>query len=314
MNVAGLIKRVRRSAFIEDGSVDWTDVNILEELNDVQSALFERAVVKADSGHWLRHAYYTLTPGQSVYRLPPRAASGAIGLVQISATAPLDWFELPEVDEATAERYELATTDAPQRCAVRGEMLHVLPAPSVSGYVLRVQYALRPSRLILPHVSSVAGIVSAVDPVTRVVTLQGLFQSCNEAGTFTVIAGTNAVDIIKPDGWHSVVWSGRAAATNGTAPTLQLDPTGIAAASDMSMIEPGDIMRFADQSDYPALPAEFHRAFADATAAKILTVRGMADRAEELMSHVAPDLKRFESLLAPRVGSNTFILSAPEFC
>jgi hypothetical protein len=179
-------------------------------------------------------------------------------------------------------------------------MLHVLPAPSVSGYVLRVQYALRPSRLILPHVSSVAGIVSAVDPVTRVVTLQGLFQSCNEAGTFTVIAGTNAVDIIKPDGWHSVVWSGRAAATNGTAPTLQL--------------EPGDIMRFADQSDYPALPAEFHRAFADATAAKILTVRGMADRAEELMSHVAPDLKRFESLLAPRVGSNTFILSAPEFC
>ena len=314
MNVTQLIKRIRRSAFLEDGSVDWTDANILEELNDTQTTMFERAVVKANSGVWQRYEYYAVVGSKTSYRLPARAAAGAYGRVQISTVGTTDWFDLPEVSEDDAPRYEYSDSDMPKRCVIRGETLRLLPVPLLSNaYVLRLQYDMRPSRLVLPQSSATSGLVSSVNTTLRTITLSGVMQSVDEAGALTSISTTSAFDVVKPSGWNTVVFSGIGSGLNSSLITVQSDASGVAEASDMSMITAGDYVRIADQTDWPALPVDFHRCLADATAAKILTARGMADRAEELMAHVAPDIKRFESLLLPRVSSGAQTLVAPEF-
>lgn len=313
MNVTQLIKRVRRSAFLEDGSIDWTDANIVEEMNDA-IALFERAVVKAESGVWQRSEYYAVVGSKTSYRLPPRSVTGMIGRVQLSVAAYLDWFELPEVSEEDAVRYEYSDSDMPLRCVIRGESLRLLPTPLASNaYVLRVQYAVRPSRLVLPQVAATSGLVSSVNTNLRTITLAGTMQSVDEAGALTNISTTSAFDVIKPGGWNTVVFSGIGSGLNSSLITVQSDASGVSEANDMSMIAAGDYVRIAEQTDWPALPVEYHRCLADVTAAKILTARGMADRAEELMAHVAPDIKRFESLLLPRVSSGAQALVAPEF-
>jgi hypothetical protein len=74
---------------------------------------------------------------------------------------------------------------------------------------------------------------------------------------------------------------------------------------------PGDYVRFADQTDWPALPQEFHRTLADSTACKILNARSMFDKEAMLQKSVDRDLARFGLTLNPRVQTSGKVLVAP---
>ena len=316
MNTDDLIKRVRRSAFIEASSVDWTDDVIIEELTDMMQQLYERAVVTADQGHWMLTEYTTLTPGTRSYRLPARACAGCVMRFQISSSSSVDWFPLPELSEADALRYEYGTESTPQRVTVRGENAFLLPSQSIgSGYVLRTQYMIRPSALTASQ-SSTSGAITAINTTTRALTLQSAFFSASTTGVGSPqTSGTVSIDIVRPGGWHSVKWTGTATLTaSGLTCTLASNSTGLAEANDLSSISVGDIVRLQNQSEYPALPADYHRSLADAVAVKILTLRSLEDKAQALsQSDVVPSLKRFGDMLSPRVGDSAFVLVAPEF-
>lgn len=316
-----LIKRVRRSAFLADGDVNYTDYVILEDLNDVMTQLYARAVVEADQGVWQLTDYTPLVAAQRSYRLPARAVMGTTMRQQITADG-IDWWPMTDLGEADALRYEYSSTnvqlDAPTRKVIRGENWWPLPPVAITGaYVVRTHYMVRPSRICLSQAfgSGPIGTITAINASTRALTLNGGISSISDTGSITTPSGTQQLDIVRVGGWHKVQWTGTATISGGgLTVTLASDPSGLSEANDLSDISVGDVVRVADQTDWPPLPADYHRSLADATAAKILTARGMADRADELSkSYVVPDLQRFGDLLRPRDASSTFVFVAPEF-
>jgi hypothetical protein len=314
VNVTQLIKRVRRSAFVDDSAVDWTDANIVEELNDTQTQLYSRVVVNGDQGHWQMTQYTTLVPGQRSYRMPARSVMGTVIRSQIGEANSGEWWPLEDMSEADALRYESNADDSQgYRKIIRGENIYLLPPIQSSGWVMRTHYAIRPSRLCLPQ-SANAGVITNINPSTRVVTVSVAIQSVDEAGALTSYTGSQQVDIIRVAGWHKVQWTGTAT-ISGTSITLAVDPTGLDEANDLSGIAVGDVVRAADQTDWPAIPADYHRSLADATAVKMLTVRGMLEASSALaQAHVSPDLQRFGDLVRLRDESSAFVIVAPEFC
>jgi len=323
LNQTQLIKRVRRSAFLADADANYTDAVILEDLNDVMTQLYARAVIEADQAVWQVTEYTPLVANQRSYRLPARAVMGTTMRQQITAVGNVDWWPVKDLSEADALRYEYGTAsgspvDAPTRKVVRGENWWLLPPVAVSGgYVMRTHYMIRPSRICAAQNNPLLnGIISSINPTTRVVTVGATLQNIAEDGTGTnMTSGTFQLDIIRVGGWHKVQWTGTATISGGTTITLAADASGLSEANDLSDIAVGDVVRAADQTDWPPLPADYHRSLADATAAKILTARGMADRAAELsQAYVVPDLQRFGALLRPRDASSAFVFVAPEFC
>jgi hypothetical protein len=305
---------VRRSAFIEDSAVDWSDANIVEELNDMLTSLFVKAVVTSEEGYWQMLEYTLLAANQRTYRMPERACAGLAQRFQLSAVSSVDWFPLEEVSEYDAPRYETRSNDYPMRVCVRGESVMLLPPAKLSNqYVMRTVYSLRPSRLCLPQSATTNGLITAVDPVARTLTLSTAVQSVAANGTTSAVSGSVALDVVHPEGWHSVQWTGTGT-VSGTTVTLAANASGLAEANDLSMVKVGDYVRAASQTDWPPLPYEFHRTLADAVACKILTLRNMADKANALsQTDVVPALKRFAELLEPRVTSGAFVFVAPEF-
>lgn len=319
LNNTQLIKRVRRSAFLADTDVNYTDAVILEDLNDVMTQLYARAVIEADQGVWQMTDYTPLVANQRSYRLPARAVMGTTMRQQITAVGNVDWWPVNDLSEADALRYEYGTSsgspiDAPTRKVTRGENWWLLPPVTMTGgYVMRTHYMIRPSRICATQPNPTGGVITAINAATRVITIQTAISSINEDGSINTYTGTQNVDVIRVGGWHKVQWSG-SASISGTSITLAADASGLTEANDLSDIAVGDVLRPADQTDWAPLPADYHRTLADATAAKILTARGMADRANELsQSYVVPDLQRFGDLLRPRDASSAFVFVAPEF-
>jgi hypothetical protein len=319
VNVTQLIKRVRRSAFVEDTAVDWTDVNIVEELNDTMTQLYSRAVVNGDQGHWQLTEYTPLVAGQRSYRMPARSVMGTVIRSQITTTNDVDWYPLEEMGESDAARYEYDTYDSQYRKIIRGENIYLLPPVQSSGYVMRTHYAIRPSRMCMPQATpTTAGVITVINPTTRALTVAVSLQSIAEDGTNggNILTGTRQIDIIRVGGWHKVQWTGNATFSgSGTTITLAVDASGLDEANDLSDIAIGDVVRVADQTDWPALPADYHRSLADATATKILTARGMHEASAALaQTHVSPDLQRFGDLVRLRDESSAYVFVAPEFC
>lgn len=317
MNITDLIARVRRAAFLPTASTDFTDAWICREINDQMTQLYERAVVRAMQGYWHQIQYYALTAGTTQYRIPYRACTGGIESVQISDAASVEWFELPWLEEPDAVRYESIAEDKPQRHVIRGEFIRVLPAASSSNlYYMRVHYAVRPSRITLPQTTPLTqGLITAVDTTARTITVSAVPDSIDEDGTKTAMGTTGLrVDVVRPVGWNSVILQNLTATRASNVFTLGNPVTGLAEANSMADVQVGDFLFPAEQTNWPALPQDFHRTLADAAAAKIMTQRSMHQKATELMaSHVVPELQRFAEMLQPRVAESAYVFVAPDF-
>lgn len=317
MNITDLIERVRRGAFLPTTSTDFTDAWICREINDQMTQLYERVVVRAQQGYWHAIEYYRLNAGDGGYRIPYRACVGGIDRVQLSEWSNVDWWSLKALSESDALRYERSSEDHPQRYVLRGEFIRVLPAPLVSStHAMRVHYARRPSRITLPQTTpATMGLITAVDTTLRTVTVNTLPESIDEDGNKTTLGTTGlTIDVVRPVGWNTVVYAARTATRSGNVFTFANNVTGFDEANDMSEIQVGDYLLPAEQTNWPALPQDFHRTLADAAAGKILTQRSMHQKATELMaSHVVPDLQRFAEMLAPRVADEAYVFVAPDY-
>jgi hypothetical protein len=244
--------------------------------------------------------------------MPARAVMGTVIRSQMLSSG--EWYPIDEMTEADALRYENYDDSQGFRKIIRGENIYLLPPVQTSGAVMRTHYAIRPSRLCLPQAAPTAGIITAINPSTRVVTVAVAISSIFEDGSIGAYTGAQQIDIIRVGGWHKVQWTG-SATISGTSITLAVDPSGLDEANDLSDIAVGDVVRAADQTDWPAIPADYHRSLADATAVKILTMRGMLEASSALaQAHVSPDLQRFGDLVRLRDESSAFVFVAPEFC
>lgn len=301
MNTTDLITTTRESAAIGDASayIDFTDARVLRELNDKLCTVFEDLVTKSRSGYWLHETVFTTTPGKSRYRIPARAVVGGLESVMVATTVGGPFYELDEIPPTLATEYEgqPGTTGQPVVFTVIGDQVEFVPAPATQISV-KFTYYIRPSRLVAQQSSAIGGTVrgqvTLVNTGTRQITVNALPFDQSLAVPAAITSAVQRIDIVHPDGWHELSLVGATQTIAGLVFTVGgTDP--------LTDVEIGDFVRVADQTDWPALPDDFHRCLCDATAVKILIEIHLTEKSEVLAANNGNDLVRFKSLLYPRV-------------
>lgn len=292
------------TGMIDDAHPDYTDARILLELNDTMHTMFERDVVNSRQGYWLKSYETPTVASRSMYRIPHRAAMG--GLEKLEARPSGDAYErLVEVTPLQAQYYEGLSTDTtpnPHWYTVQGDQVKLLPAAADANTTLRFGYYVRPSRLVAQQVASPAtpaGLISAVNTTARTLTVNAI--PLDRDTGIAIVSGTTRIDVIHPSGWHELALVGATQTYSGTTIT-------VGGTVDMSEIEAGDYVRAAEQTDWPALPLEFHRTLAFATAARIAKARGQYTKAESLFEEVKGDFERFKDMLQPRINNSPRVI------
>jgi hypothetical protein len=272
MRIEQLIARTRATARIGDSNADYTDAIIRQELTDAQHSVFGALIVQAESGAWLKRYEVTTTAARARYRLPYRASAGVAGSIEI----------LGSVGDYEVEGDQLVFDSAP-----------------ATGSTLRITYYLRPS-LLVPQQTQ--GRVASKDTANNSITLNAMpaDQDVNSSTYQNQVATGHLIDVVHNNGWHELSIVGATASVGGLVITFD-------SAVDITDVEVGDYVRFADQTDWACLPDDFHRVLADVTAARICRARGDMQKADAIDRQVGNsdpitgDLKRFQDCLIPRV-------------
>jgi hypothetical protein len=106
-----------------------------------------------------------ISVGEGAYLLPERAVSGTIHQVVLFYNGkPV--CELPRLMPENLWPFE-GQTGTPQAFALDGDVLRLVPTPSVQGQTFRVLYRRRPAQLVL---TAACALVTTVNPTTLVTT------------------------------------------------------------------------------------------------------------------------------------------------
>jgi hypothetical protein len=305
-----LIAATRMSAFIGPGTsyTDWDDPRVTIELNDKLQSAFEDVVVKARAGYWLHEFVYTTIANDSDYRIPARSVVGGLEKVEIASGTSQPYTKLDEIPVSVSQNYRspasssIAGPSNPYVYCVNGDLVDVIPTPP-AGYLLKLTYYIRPSRLVTSQSSTQFGAladrgrITAINTSTRVVTVNALPFDYSLTTPVAITSGTQTLDCVHPDGWHELSYVGATQTLSGTNITFT-------DSQDMTDIQVGDYVRVADQTDWPCLPDDFHRCLADTAAIKILLMMALDEKAAPLTENVGNDINRFKSLLLPRVKAD----------
>lgn len=300
---------LRLNTQIEDTAPDYGDATMLRELNDALTTKFQRVVLDARRGYWLHYADYQLSAGTKSVRLPPRAAS--ISKVQIAAGSPssAEFVRLPQVDDGHSEVFEGArsTLGRPQCWFARGDRVHLSPAADSSGYWVRVWYYIRPNRLVAQQLNGTTprGRVTAVNTSTRVVTVDSIpYDQAAAAPNTAITSGSQLIDVVHVDGWHELALVGATQTYSGLNIT-------VGGSDPLDEIAVGDVVRVADQSEWPPIPDDFHRCIVDVATVKLLIQRDYQGKAGGFAQDVGADMQRFGSIITNRVREEPRVVRAP---
>lgn len=266
MDDTALLLALRTTGRVDDNDTDYTSARLRQELTDCLHQVFGHLIVQAQAGSWLKQFDITTTADRTRYRIPYRAMTG-VG-------------EAIEFVEGADRAYK-----------IQGDQIVFETAPAANS-LLRFEVYLRPSLITQ---TQTAGEVTAVDPDALTVTVNS--APTNRVTSATVASG-DKVDIVHPNGWHELAVVNVAPSLSGSVFTF---PSG----TDLTDVEEGDFVRAADQTDWPCLPDDFHRALADMTAARVLRSRGYESKARALEKQCEGDLARFADILEPRIKNQT---------
>lgn len=302
MRSLDIIERIRRNLVVTVATLsDYSDDVLYDETDDCLMTKFERSVVSARSGYWCKPAVFTTVPGTSKYRIPPRAVTQGLEKVEIALSSTAQYVPLVATTEESAADYDRAPSTNqgnPEAYVVRGDQLVLLPTPS-AALSLRVWYYVRPSRLVAPQSGpsvTQRGRVTGVNSAARTITVD-VVPFDQEVGPGAITSANQRIDVIHPDGWHELALIGATQTLAGLIFTVGgTDP--------LDEITIGDFVRAAEQTDWPALPDDFHRTLADLTSVQILIQLGLAEKAGQIGELAAGDTLRFVDLIAPRVKAD----------
>lgn len=297
MDSDALVTATQLSGLIADGNPDYDAARIRIELDDVLHEVFEKVVVNARQGFWLQQQLTAITAGNWFYRIPPRAVTGGLEKVQVIDGAG-QVRHLVYTDLRQAYLYENAGLGEPTAYVILGDQIQLLPKPSVSGWYIRFTYYIQPSRLVEPQTTG--EVIAAGDGVIAVWTFP------TDQDTSDEIEEGSVIDIVHSNGWHEL------SLVSATVTSLDVGPPvnriHVDTNDDLSRVEAGDFVRVQNQTDWPCLPDDFHRALADAAAVVYLVNTGQMAKAQILGSKVQNDIERFKDLISPRVKDSPKIL------
>jgi len=307
MNTTELLTVVRRNCYLEDTASDYSDAVLLSELYDALTTKFERAVLDAKANYWIQPYVITLTSGMDNYRLPSRAVG--ISKVEISnGNSPNSqgWLRMARVNEDDANLVQSPVTSLgrPTWYVLRGDLITLYPTPDNSGYQLRIWYYLKPSRLVPPQASAGVGRIFAIVGTTITYETSGNVVSYARDGTTTNIGVGSAVDIVAPGMWREAKVVGATLTSSSTS------GCGFSSAVDVSDVQVGDLVRPADQLEFPQIPEDFHRTLCNIASVIILNQRDFQQKAAGYAQDASQDMSRFAMIVQTRVQEDPPVLRA----
>jgi hypothetical protein len=160
-----LLADVKRKANLPPGpNAKLSDVEMLRIADEVILTQLDPILLTLQEEYDVAREDFTVTPGDSTYRLPERAVSGTI-IQALLVNANGEPQPLERIGGSEAWRFEGATRTAtyPSVYAIEGNTLRLLPTPSVTGLSLRLRYRRRPAELVL---TTTCGLVSIVGATT----------------------------------------------------------------------------------------------------------------------------------------------------
>lgn len=303
MDTTELIEQVRASAFIDANHPVYTTARILKELWNQQNVLFSPILAKARQGYGLRWSLESTVANVPFVRIPPRAIVNSLERADLS----VDGTTFGKLGEATPREWPAyeTITGIPSRYMKRGDKLFLGPVPG-GVYTARLWYYLRPSKLYTAQaLGEVTELGAAEEPPNFWVDgLPVKYASVGDVLGTTLTTG-DICDVVSSDGLFDVL-----------ASDLEIDslfgagPTQVSFVGDPDLSQvtanTGCMLRAAQQTEWPALPVDFHGTLADAAAVLVLLGLGKRDKAAALAEKVQGDLGRFQELLTPRVKEDTY--------
>lgn len=298
-----IIERIRRNLVVTAGTLpDYTDDVLYDEVDDCLMTKFERAIVSARSGYWCKPLSLTTTSGRAKYRIPARAVTQGLEKIEIAQSSTATYVPLAATTEEQAADYDRAPSSSlgnPQAYVVRGDQITLLPTPS-SALSLRLWYYVRPSRIVAPQSGATVtlrGQVTAVNTTARTVTVNALPFDQEISPPAAITSGLQKIDIVQGDGWHELALVGATQTLAGLIFT-------VGGSDPLDEVTTDSYVRVSEQTDWPAIPDDFHRTLADLTSVQILTQLGLDSKAGQIAELAGGDMLRFIDLITPRVKAD----------
>lgn len=313
MRADELLARARRVAFIGDefAYTEYTNQVLFDEMNDRLRSVFSDAIISARSGYWLTSVVFPGNVTYGSFRVPSRSVVG--GLESVEYLLNGQYYHLRELSPREVAKWETSSSGGglPVGYWMDAEKVNLVCAP-LSGVTIRLRYYLRPSLLVTSQSSTssasgsaaaIRGRIDYVDSAAKKVTVNTLPFDYSLSVPAAITTGAT-IDVVRPAGWHMPTIVSAAATIVGTDVTLSGTSLGTLNADEFNQaVRVGDYVRVADQTDWPALPADFHRMLADATAANILREMDLDSKAEVISTTASADFARFGKVIQPRVKS-----------
>lgn len=333
MNSTDLVERVRLNVFGTAANLtDYTDAVIMTELWNQQVKMFGRNIINARAGYWIAQDEFSGVAATGMMQINSRSHSSNIEKAELSSVSSPgegDWYPIEEIEESQVQNYALSfgQTGVPYNYVQRNDNLVLQPFPNASIARGRITYYMRPSKLVAPQDgtggSTQRGVLTALPSVTGSVTaptaVSLTFLNLPFDMTLSTPAaptGLQPIDIVRggEGSWHEVIWRGfmtfsasPQAITIGGANNGSAWPLSLAA----QRVRPGDYIRLINQSEWPALPDDYHDCLADCAAIKIMKQLNMSMKADDLAASLSADLNRFQDLITPRAKNSAKDIIGP---
>lgn len=278
--VSALLDSMRDTGMLPTSDESFTTARLLAVMNMEQRLYLAKLLLSAREEYQVAHADVALVAGTSRYRVPSRA----IG-------AKLKWVAL--VDATGSRRYlapapperELRSGAPGAGYYLEGNSI-VLTDSTLTG-TLRLAYFRRLGILVE---AGEAGVVTAINAASRVVTLAGAPAAFTSSSLYDFVQASPHFDALAAD---------RAATVSGNSLTFaDALPSGLAV---------GDYVCLAGETPVCQAPLELHNVLVQRAVVKVLQAKGdpKADAAERDLEQMRVDAL---SLITPRIEGSPMVL------
>jgi len=255
---------VKRTVTVPNDQTRFSNADILAMGDEQMMILMLPMITSLRQEYFVRKEAVTLVADQPQYKIPYRSIGRTLRMIKIRDSAESYLYSIPYVVPEDTQTFvlNLGNSDA-QGYTLEGDNIKILPTPPTNtDQVAELYYELAPSNLIE---TSEAGIVSSVDTVTGIITLEGAITGFETGQTMDIIDGTSGNTVIGLDLVNSDV----------TANTITFDPDDFPTAPDA--ITAGDYVALAQQTPVLQIPNEAFFVLVQAVAVKILEARAISE-------------------------------------
>jgi hypothetical protein len=303
MQTDAFIERVRQATQIASSDEDWSDSAVLAEAQQCIQERFSQPLVNARSGYWLYVQDSTTVPGQSFYRIPPRAIVQGLELfcTSLSANPGVSWYQLGVLTQSQSVDYlQQQWSGIPQMFAYEADGLVLYPQPQVAQ-PFQFRFYLRPAALVLPPgygqllsaVSKTQLIVNSPDAGPAPWTAGSKLDIRNLDGSCEAVAIDLTVASVV-DGTNVLTLNLSTPLTDDQFSRLRSDSTQAVMTADTTWVVP--------------LVAELCTSLASYTGAVILVDKGDSEKGAQLVSRCESSLRSAIDLMIPRVKDRPYVV------